>query len=1023
MSVATQRTRIALGWIGLLVLVVGVPILLIRIAGWPLPTSVPSWNRVSTAIQQGDIPADVVIKVIAVGVWLIWAQFVWAIAWEFAVNVPRSSKGQRPVKPPLVPSGVGSLAGRFVAVLLSIGLTTAVPSPVIVLSAPTATLNTVAQHSTPVSTQRAARPTPTGSASWRVADGDSVWAIAEHALGDGSRSAEILELNPTLRSARNLRTGQTLALPADAIIPTDRQPPQVASEELAEPGNTLVITLPADQYTPSTVITIKTGDTLWDLSDQRLADAGDSDVTGSEIVGYLDQVIASNPDVIEDPNLIFPGEQFVFPQIGEASQLAVDAPVTDTMPAVELEPAAPAPPVTADEPTVTAATVEPVKPDYQSSETATSTAPTPTVAAPAVTPSLVIEVSEQTSTAPWLAGITGSTVLAVGALGLLRRRRAVAAVRGACHFRPSTADANRTTERQLVAASDVALVRWVNHELACLVEGLDASKIDGGPVAIEFSDERGIELLWDAQNLSAPRPWEATDSGWSWRLLYDPDVELPARADPRVIPGLVTIGRRDGNQVLVDLEAYGSLAIMGDPESVDECARSLILELATGEELANVYLHLVDLDLWEAGATLSRTIKRTEQDLVKHLRGIADDTRTLLDANHLTSTFHLRIGDTADGRELTVGVVRADRCSDLAELVELAQPRSGVVLLLLGPAAGSGATLQLEPGGNARLEPLGLTVEPARLPVATGLALGALLETVDTEPDTETVTATETETDDEGSSGAVAPDVQTPTFDQLLLTIDAPDGTSDDDWARPAPDLLVRVLGTPTIDEHPGLGRAELNIVIFLACSGGKATEDQVIDAVWNGRLVERSTLWNKMSRARSVLGRLLPPREQSTGVVRLHPAVMTDLQLFSVLVDRAQLVSSYEAMELLTDALGLVRGVPFDTVGYEWAHEQQHHSSACELIETAGLRLVELALEADDIATARAGVNSALAALKINEPLYRARMRIEAHAGNTGGVQTAYNEIVALVGDLDGASQSRVSPSTAKLYEALTSR
>ena len=1014
MSAATQRARIAFAWIGLLIVVVGVPIMQIRIAGWPLPTSVPSWSRVSTAIQQGDIPADVVIKVIAVGVWLIWAQFVWAIAWEFAVNVRRSSKGQRPVKPPLVPSGVGSLAGRFVAVLLSIGLTAAIPSPVVALSAPVASLNIAAHHSMPLSVQRAAYSTSTAAASWRVADGDSVWAIAEHALGDGSRSAEILELNPTLRSARDLRTGQTLALPADAIVPTDRQPPEVAIEDSADPGNTLVVTLPEDDYMPSTVITIKTGDTLWDLSDQRLVDAGDTNVTGSEIIGYLDQVIASNPDVIEDPNLIFPGEQFAFPQIGEGPQPTIEPPVVDAVPEVELEPAIPSPTVTADDPIVTAATAEP--PD-QSSETVTSAATTSTVEERPVIPPPTVDVGDETSTAPWLAGITGSTVLAAGAVGLLRRRRTVAAVRGARHLRPSTADANRTTERQLVAASDVPLVRWVNHELACLVEGLNGSQIDGGPVAIEFSEARGIELLWDAPNLSAPRPWEATEGGWSWRLLYDPDVELPASADPRVVPGLVTIGRRDGNQVLVDLEAFGSLAITGDAESVDECARSLILELATGEELTNAYLHLVDVDLWEAGATLPRTIERTEQDLAEHLRGIADDTRDLLDANRLTSTFRLRVGDDADGRELTVGVVRADRCSDLAELVKLARPRSGVGLLVLGPAAGSGATLQLEPAGNARLEPLGLTVEPSRLPVATGLALDALLEPMDVASEIDTAI------ESDGSGGPFDPKGETLTSDQLLLTIDALDVTSDDDWTRPDPDLLVRVLGTPTIEEHAGLGRAELNIVVFLACSGGKATEDQVIDAVWNGRLVERSTLWNKMSRARSVLGRLLPPREQSTGVVRLHPAVMTDLHVFSALVDRAQVVSSYEAIELLTDALSLVRGVPFDAVGYEWAYEQQHHARACELVETAGLRLVDLALEADDVATARAGVICALAALKINEPLYRARMKIEAHVGNTSGVQSAYNEIVALIGDLDGAHQSQVSPSTAQLYAALTCR
>ena len=548
--------------------------------------------------------------------------------------------------------------------------------------------------------ERATRPTPHAPASWQVADGDSVWAIAEHALGDGSRSAEILELNPTLRSARNLRAGQTLALPADATIPADRQPPEVVVEELADSGSTLVLTLPEDLYLPSTVITVKAGDTLWDLSDQRLGDAGDTNVTGPEIVGYLDQVIASNPDVIEDPNLIFPGEQFAFPQIGEASQPTIEPPVVDTVPDVELEPSATLPTVAADGPIVTAATVDPVERTDQSSETVASAVPTSTVEERSVLPPLTDDVGDETSTAPWLAGITGSTVLAAGALALLRRRRAVAAVRGARHLRPATADASRTTERQLVAASDVPLVRWVNHELACLVDGLDANKIDGGPVAVEFSETRGIELLWDAPNLSAPRPWEATEGGWSWRLLYDPDVELPARADPRVLPGLVTIGRRDGNQVLVDLEAFGSLAIVGDAESVDECARSMILELATGEELANAYLHMVGVDLWEASETLPRTIERTERDLVEHLRGIADDTRDLLDTNHLTSTFRLRVGDDADGRELTVGVVRADRCADIAELVALAQPRSGVALLVLGLATGSGATLQLEPDEN-----------------------------------------------------------------------------------------------------------------------------------------------------------------------------------------------------------------------------------------------------------------------------------------------------------------------------------
>ena len=314
-------------------------------------------------------------------------------------------------------------------------------------------------------------------------------------------------------------------------------------------------------------------------------------------------------------------------------------------------------------------------------------------------------------------------------------------------------------------------MRWVNHELACLLEGLDANKIEGGPVAIEFSEGRGIELLWGASNLTAPRPWEATEGGWSWRLLYDPEVELPACPRPRVVPGLVTIGRRDGNQVLLDLEAYGSLAITGDAASIDECARSMILELATGEELANTYLHLVDIGLWEAGTTLPRTTERTEQALTDHLRGIADETRAVLDEGRLSSTFHLRVGETADGRELTVGVVRADLCSNLDELIELARPRSGVALLVLGSAEGSGATLQLEPGSAARLEPLDLDVEPVQLLVVTGLVLDDLLEPV------EVVLAIDVEDD---CSDAAETNGEEPTFDQLLLTIAGPDEIDDD---------------------------------------------------------------------------------------------------------------------------------------------------------------------------------------------------------------------------------------------------
>ena len=96
---------------------------------------------------------------------------------------------------------------------------------------------------------------------------------------------------------------------------------------------------------------------------------------------------------------------------------------------------------------------------------------------------------------------------------------------------------------------------------------------------------------------SAPAPWEATDGGWAWRILYDPDLPVPASPEPAVLPGLVTIGQRDGKSVLVDLEALGSLAITGDSTAAENLARSILVELAAGDDLANSYVHAVGIDL------------------------------------------------------------------------------------------------------------------------------------------------------------------------------------------------------------------------------------------------------------------------------------------------------------------------------------------------------------------------------------------------------------------------------------------
>lgn len=62
---------------------------------------------------------------------------------------------------------------------------------------------------------KAAAKAPKAGASYRVAEGDSLWLIAKYQLGDGNRWAEIAKLNPELNPDK-LVVGMTLVLPEGA---------------------------------------------------------------------------------------------------------------------------------------------------------------------------------------------------------------------------------------------------------------------------------------------------------------------------------------------------------------------------------------------------------------------------------------------------------------------------------------------------------------------------------------------------------------------------------------------------------------------------------------------------------------------------------------------------------------------------------------------------------------------------------------------------------------------------------------
>ena len=91
-------------------LVAGIPYLLVTLVGWPLPTEIPNWDTIERTITTTGIDQNIVIKTLAVVVWVTWAQLVWAIGVETVAAV-RGSVARRVVTLPGIQVAAARLGG------------------------------------------------------------------------------------------------------------------------------------------------------------------------------------------------------------------------------------------------------------------------------------------------------------------------------------------------------------------------------------------------------------------------------------------------------------------------------------------------------------------------------------------------------------------------------------------------------------------------------------------------------------------------------------------------------------------------------------------------------------------------------------------------------------------------------------------------------------------------------------------------------------------------------------------------
>lgn len=1042
-------------------LLVGLPVLLSSWGRLPGSPSGDWWDRLSdTAVSD-----TTVFVVLTVAAWVAWATFAAAVVVEFVAGIRGFQAPRIAFAGPFQRSARTLVAG--VLLMLSL-LQSAGPSyasvprataanasgatasslghesqPGHIIAITIAPDGTAADTSTPDESAPQAIPRDTAPVI-EVERGDSPWSLAEDHLGDGLRWRELYEINrglpqPDGRSWTNpelIVPGWQLRLPSAPQVPTPQSPTET--------------TAAAD-----VVHVVQRGDTLSSIAGHYLGDP----TRYPELFEANCDRIQPDGRRLTDPNLIVVGWNLVIPATQEPNVVEpVDASSepeqttevgeTDDAPAGTPATTTP-PPTTATPPAPSTTTPQPPSP---------TTAPAPAVTMPtAHTDTEASTSGNGGSPAPILVGLAGATALSTGlALRLrwLRRRRAT---RGSAAAAVIPSDA----EIAVVAAADVPLVRWAGQQIATLIRDLDPRKVTGAPLAVELSEEAGIEILWDApQHSPTIGSWRAADGGWAWRLAYDPESPVPPDELPAGIPALVTIGQREGRQLLIDLEAFGTLSVTGPPDCAAGLLRSVALELACGNDLADAYVSIVDIDVDPLVAPRHRLTARTLTEAVEAAENAIDSVGAAIRHDSRADTFRARVGGAAP---IEATVIVASGCQ--GSIGASFSPRLGATLVMASDRAAiadGGARIEISGDGlSARLEPLGIDFTPVRLNASTADAIAAatvaVVDLPEVKPDTVDPSALERRAPDEGVSNEAALSIEpftvtnhrvngheqggnmphgfTVDFGAEQTTNDASpnapgEPTTDSDGQLFAteptgPELVVRVLGVPSIPDRPDIGRRELILAVLLACRGGTLAASAAQDALWGGKPVEPKTVWNFVAAVRRTLGEfddgtpVMPAADRAHGTLRLHPRVTTDLDLLRRAVAAADGMSSTEAMSELRAALSMVEGPPFDAVGYDWAHRDQDVAEAARVIEQAVDRLVSLAVEAGQHDLARHAISRGLRGLPGDEHLYRLRMRLEAHAGNTRGLVAAYEELCVYLADFE----VEPSPATTALYNDLRSQ
>lgn len=572
-------------------------------------------------------------------------------------------------------------------------------------------------------------------------------------------------------------------------------------------------------------------------------------------------------------------------------------------------------------------------------------------------------------------------------------------------------------ESRLRRAATPEIAERIDTMLRGLAGTLSSS---GAPVPTPAVLTLGQEFAEMAVGAEAGAP-PAGVAGWAGHWLLD-DRLAPAERVAHPWPALAPIGVQDDRLVLVNLEAAGTLSLLGEPEVVEQVLRALATQLSTAPWAAGAELVLVGFGA-ELRPALRARLAGSLTEVLAEVEARRGESDRLLSDSGQPSLSGARLADGGDAwAPLVVVSAEAPSPQAAARLADTARPGGPVAVVAPG-LAGANWRLDLS-GAEAVLDPLGIRLHPSRIGEEEWSDLGELFAVAadldDVAPEDDTSPAPLAETSPPIPEISPEAEEVLDLRDSDATAADAPVEAEAGAVLPPEPEVEVLVLGPVDLRGNPvEPQRPKYTEVILRHAMAERALPtDQLVTDLWAGSAA-RSTVDTNVSKAREVLGfrpdgtpRL--SRAQGWGERALHESVRTDWWRFRFFAKQG----STPALRM---ALELIRGRPFEDFKADWPGRIYVPNMVSEIVDVAEA-LALRALDAGDPATARWAARQGLKVAEYDERLWRCLLQAAHDEAGVRAMEAIFDECAAVL-EATVEPFDSLQPETIELYLRLGGR